>query len=75
MTTIEDTDQLITSRQLEQMLSLAPGTAATLRLRGTLKIPHFKLGARGIRYRLSDVRAYVNARKVETTAAAGRGAE
>ena len=51
-------DKLLTSEEVEHMLGLKRGWAAKDRI-AAARIPHVKIG-KCVRYRLSDVHAFIN---------------
>ncbi|MBB2891124.1 helix-turn-helix domain-containing protein [Flexivirga oryzae] len=56
-------DQLLTPDQVADYLQIGTGHLANCRSRGTSPIPYVRVGNR-IRYRQSDVHAYIEARTV-----------
>jgi predicted DNA-binding transcriptional regulator AlpA len=52
-------DRLIDDCELCAITGWAKGTPASLRCRNTLPFPFVRLGKRAVRYRLSDVVAYI----------------
>ena len=56
------TEQLLTERQAAEMLAVSFTTLATWRSKKRYTLPFVRLGAaRAIRYRLSDVQAFIEA--------------
>jgi len=62
-TDTEDTERAVTTRDVARLLGLAEITITQMRARGEGP-PHFKAGARNVRYRLADVLAWRDARLV-----------
>lgn len=58
-------DQLITDADVERLLKWASGSAAVMRCNGTLPFPFYRIGKRNIRYKLSEIEAYIESNKVE----------
>ena len=57
----EPIEQLLDEGAAARLLGLQRHTLATQRCLGRLKLPYVRLGGRAIRYRPSDLAAYVNA--------------
>ena len=62
--------RMLTTIELAEILGMSPGTIANARVNGTLDIPFVKLNAKGVRYMESDVLAFIERRKVRSTAEA-----
>lgn len=58
-------DPLLTRREAAQRLGLSPHTLAVWSCTGRVKIPEVRLG-RSVRYRLSDVDAFVEASRARS---------
>ena len=56
-------DRLINDRELCDLLGWNPSTPSVLRARGKMQIPFIKIGKR-VRYRVSDVEAYLEKQTV-----------
>ncbi|MCI0430313.1 MAG: helix-turn-helix domain-containing protein [Rhodospirillales bacterium] len=67
MTTLES-DRLVDSRNAAAMLGLEPQTLCVWRLRGCGPV-FYKIG-RSVKYRLSDLTAYIESRRCSNTAEA-----
>ncbi|MBK6900184.1 MAG: helix-turn-helix domain-containing protein [bacterium] len=52
-------ESLITTQEAASMLAIKPGTLATWRSEGRSPIPFVRIGGRVVRYRLSDIQAYI----------------
>jgi predicted DNA-binding transcriptional regulator AlpA len=53
-------EQLLDPRAAAAMLALSPATLATWRCRQRYKLPYVKIGGtKSVRYRLSDVQAFI----------------
>lgn len=61
---------LLDTRAAAFMLRLSPGHLTNLRSEGVPGLPFVRLGARAVRYKLSDVLAYIDASTVRSGAAA-----
>lgn len=59
------TDRMLTEQQVEAFVGWRPGVAAVKRARRHSMPPHYKLG-RAIRYRESDVIAWLESQRVES---------
>jgi predicted DNA-binding transcriptional regulator AlpA len=53
-------DPLLPPREAARLLGLAAHTLAVWRHRGDTRLPYVKLSRRAVRYRLSDVRGFIN---------------
>ena len=68
--TQQNTLLLQTPEQAAQLLQTTPNVLAVWRTNGRVKIPYIKLG-RAVRYRLSDIEAFIEANTFEHTAKGG----
>ena len=66
---VERTRELLDEKQAAERLTVSPGTLAVWRSTGRYNLPFVKVG-RMVRYRLSDLDAWVDARARETGATA-----
>jgi predicted DNA-binding transcriptional regulator AlpA len=60
--------ELLTAKAAEKLLDVPPSTLANWRLMGCHKIPFLKIG-RNVRYRCSDLLAWMDAHTYQSTAA------
>jgi hypothetical protein len=63
-------DRLLTSREADDICGFASGYFAKLRVKGS-SLPFVKFGARAVRYRLSDIRAFLEANTRRSTSDRG----
>lgn len=68
----EHTDALLSTIETAALLSLSPRTLETLRVRGG-GIPFIALSRRCVRYKKSDVLAYIESRRRKSTSDPGAG--
>lgn len=66
MQTISVKPQLLTSDQAAEFLGVTPGTLAVWRCVARYKLPYVKIG-RNVRYEESDLREWLESRKVRRT--------
>lgn len=60
---MESDDRLISTAEVSEMISLSPITLAQWRrTKPADELPFVKVGARAVRYRLSDVRKFIASR-------------
>ena len=63
------TDKLLSSTEAAEILGIQPRTLEFWRQRGAVGPKFIRYSARCVRYRLSDLQAWVSAREVDTAAA------
>lgn len=66
---VERTRELLDEKQAAERLTVSPGTLSVWRSTGRYNLPFVKVG-RMVRYRLSDLDAWIDARARETGATA-----
>ena len=66
---VERTRELLNEEQAAEYLTVSPGTLAVWRSTGRYSLPFVKVGRR-VRYRLSDLDAWLEARSRESGATA-----
>jgi len=57
----DQADLTITKSDVAKLLKISPRSVSNLMTRG---LPFIKIGAKIVRFRLGDIRGYLNARKV-----------
>ena len=58
-------DRMICDAELVRLLGWADGSPAVMRCNGKLPFPFYRVGKRGIRYKLSEIEQYLESQKVE----------
>lgn len=62
MTVSANPDRLLSTKEAAVYLNLSPATLNTDRCVGRMAIPYLKLGAKSVRYRVSDLEAWLKSR-------------
>lgn len=61
-------ERLLRANEAAEMLGVAPQTLADWRCTDRVSLPFVKIGAKAVRYRLSDLVAFIEANRVERVA-------